>query len=363
MKIKFTSTDRRLDELDTLGRFAAYEDVGNNLIVSRAVIDALRSNPFLTSEWTIAQMVGIADSKIFGNLGIAPKQIVADGKLYDSAFGFDYKVLPEYRKSGYGIDLLERLNNIAKDKCTSDFCVSRSACAVSKLMGIATFEIRQCAFIRRSSVFLSDKLAGIKRISVCGILDFCFAFNRLLVRAITNFKTRKWELREVAANDSAFISEYCNLIRADAHRFRENINERCVQWILKNDFESQEVVFKKLYRVTVKNSLLGYVLLRGTIGGRGKIVDWQVANGMGGNECWLLLKGACVLDRIVKATVFQISATEDRLWKKLSKLLPKLPAQGATVGAADDSPLRTHDGWDVQANWRIRPSMGDSCFF
>lgn len=322
--------------------------------------DAYRNNPCLENMDQPVKMEGRVGGKLIGKVWSLPMPLWADGREYITSANPDIDVLPEYRKTGYALDLLEFGTTASRDKIKVDFYVSKSARKVARLCGGCVFDISQFAVVRDSSLFLEKRLSGWVALVVCGALNFVFGVHRIVLGALVALKTRHWTFQ--CADNGRAIEEFTNLIKQDEHRFKPNATDKFYAWILKNDFGDIDESDKHLWRVAANGELLGFVIARRN-GARGRVIDWQVAQGHETDIPWLLLATARRCLPRCKAVVFSISSIERNLIQVLRRLLPRLPTQAATVSVGDGSPLLGHDGWREQANWRIRPTMGDSCLY
>ena len=160
------------------------------------------------------------------------------------------------------------------------------------------------------------------------------------------------------------IQQFCDLIAVDEHRFREDMDPKGISWILTNDFFPAAMADKKFYCVKVKDQTIGYFMTRRSEQGtRGRILEWQTVKGAESAIPWMLIRAAKLLIRNTDAVVVSVGAEETAIIKVLKKILVPFTTQHAVVGARNDSPLRKHEGWDKAVNWRIRPAMGDGCFY
>ena len=191
-----------------------------------------------------------------------------------------------------------------------------------------------------------------------------FGLHRALVNIVVWFRTLRWKIEQVDVGNKEAIQEFCDLIAADEHRFREDMDPQGIRWILTNDFFPAAMADKKLYCVKVKGQAIGYFMTRRSVKGtRGRILEWQTVKGAESAIPWMLIRAAKLLIRNTDAVVVSVGAEESAIIKVLKKLLVPFTTQYAVVGAREDSPLRSHDGWDQAVNWRVRPAMGDGCFY
>ena len=349
---------RDLSRPEVLGNVA---NVAKMTICGAAAIRAYQSNPYLESEDQPVEMVGIADGQVIGSVRTMPMPLWADGKEYVSSANPDIRVEAEYRKTGYALDLIEFGSKASPDKVKVDYYVSQSARRVAKAHGAAVFDIRQFAVVRDSALFLKNRLPRKFAAIGCFGLNLVFAVHRLILGALVAIRT--WNWRFMLADDEASVEEFVSLIEKDTHRFRPNATVKFHNWILKQDFGRIENADKHLWKVVCKGRALGFVITWRNLSGRGRVIDWQVPVA---HECdlpWMLLAASHKCLRTCKAVVISVSCEDPDLVNGLKRLLPRIPMQAATVDADADSPLQQHNGWREQKNWRIRPTMGDSCLY
>lgn len=356
--------ERKFSELKSLGRFADYEDPDRGLIDAESVADVFVSDPYLTDTERTAQILGVVENRIIGRISPFPLHVIADGALYEGAAGMNLSVNPNFRKTGFAIDLIERLDAYSKDQIQVGYYVSRVARKMIGMMGDAVFSIRQFALVKRSAYLLGKRLPKWGRKIFCPVLDLIFFIHYAILRLVVGLKTRGWKIEQVRSDDVHGIGQFVDMVKSDRFRFRQSVDADFVQWALRHDFETAGNWEKSLYRVSIGGKAVGFFLSRATLGDdRGRLLDWQTEQGWERIVPWMLLKGALIQRHKVLATVISVSATDSAVVKVLKWLLPPLPLQAAVIGAGPDSPLRHHDGWQEQRNWRLRPSMGDSVFY
>lgn len=328
------------------------------VIRSKATVVTYQTNPFLESPDQPAELVGVVGNRVIGKVGTMPMLLWADGKEYRTSANPDIKVDPEFRKTGYAFDLFEFGTAASPDGIKADFYVSRQARGVMRMLGSIVFDIRQFAVVRDASLFFARRLPrGFAHLG-CWIMNVVFAVHRVLLGLLVGWKTRGWKFEK--AGDDASIASFVGLIRQDGHRFKPSVSESFYKWLLAQDFMGVEVADKHLWKVTKAGELIGYVIARRDGTGRGRIIDWQTPVGGEKNYPWLLMAAARKCLRSCKAVVISVSSRDAAVVSGLKRFLPRLPLQAATVSASKGSPLLEHEGWQDDANWRIRPTMGDS---
>lgn len=349
-------------ELSDIGRFSAYADPNQLLLKNNMTIGMFRENPFLRGPEQVAQTLGIVAGRIVGGVCSFPRQIIADGTVYETSANPGLFVHPDFRKTGLALDLIERCWNRSKDHIALDFYVSPQARGVVRMMGGAVFDIAQYAIIRKSSKIIGSRMRKWAKVLVAPLLDLVFAIHRCLLLAVVSVKTWSWRFQ--LADDDDSLAEFSSLIANDQHRFRENMPPDCLKWILNHDFLPLDKANKHLWRVVKAGQTIGFVLTRVTLdgGSRVRILEWQMT---AGNELlmpWLLLKAALRSLGQNAAAIISVGASESAA-RVFKWILPPISVQASTVGVGDESPLEKHMGWRDQRNWRIRPAMGDCAFY
>ena len=355
---------RTVDELSSHGRFAEFEDLNAYLDFPKEKVAVFQNNPYLTSGQVTAQMLGVVDGKIMGAVGVFPLHVLADKKCYEACACPLIHVHPDYRKTMYGIELSQKTGDISADKATINYGLSKKAARLNRYLQAPLFEIRQFSYVKRSRHFFKQRLPKAVSWLACPLMDVAFWFHRVFVGIVVWFRTFRWKIERVDVNDEESLQSFCDMVATDEHHFREQIEPKWIRWVLTNDFFPAAMADKRLYRVSVKGRGVGYFMTRRSEHGkRGRILEWQTVKDVESAIPWMLIRAAKLLLRNTDAVVVSVGTEEKAIIKVLKKLLVPFTTQYAIVGAREDSPLRKHDGWDLAVNWRIRPAMGDGCFY
>ena len=353
-----------VDELSSHGRFSEFEDLNAYLDFPKEKVAAFQNNPYLTSGQVTAQMLGVVDGKIMGAIGSFPFHIIADQKCYEVCACPLIHVHPAYRRTMYGAELSQKTVDLPTDKATLNYGLSEKSARLNRYLGAPIFDIRQFAYVKRSRHFFKQRLPKTVSWFVCPMMDLAFWLHRVFVGIVVWLRTFRWKIERVDVNDEESLRSFCNMVATDEHHFREQIEPKWIQWVLMNDFFPSAMADKKLYCVKVKGKAIGYFMTRRSEhGARGRILEWQTVKGSESAIPWMLIRAAKLLIRNTDAVVVSVGAEENAVIKVLKKLLIPFTSQYAIVGAREDSPLRAHDGWDQAVNWRVRPAMGDGCFY
>ena len=355
---------RTIDELSSHGRFAEFEDLNAYLDFPREKVAVFRNNPYLSSGQVVVQILGVTEGKIIGAVGMFPFHIVADKERYEVCACPLTHVHPNYRRTMYGVELAQRTVDVSADKATLNYGLSEKSARLNRYLKAPLFPVRQFAYVKRSRLFFAQRLPKAIGWLLCPLMDVAFWIHRLLIGIVVGFRTFCWKIERVDVDDEDAVQQFCAMIAEDGHRFREDMDTKGVRWILTNDFFPSEMADKKLYRVKVKNRTIGYFMTRRSEhGARGRILEWQTAKGFESAIPWMLIRAAKLLIRNTDAVVVSVGEDENSVVKILKRFLIPFTTQYAVVGTRGDSPLRSHEGWNLAANWRIRPAMGDGCFY
>lgn len=327
--------------------------------------DAFLENPFLGDGNQALQIIGHINHEVVGRLNVFPLEIVADGQVITANCGDSLYVRDEYRKTLYGVALLDKLNNVSKDRVSLSAGFSVAAQQLIRLLKNTVYPLRKFMLVRRSRAIL----AGFGRLHPLIYLSLFFDMGLALYNWVGKCRTRialrGYELVEVGYDDDVAITKFCKMIADDSHRFRENITPSWVRWVLKNDFHKDWLLSKKLYGYKKRGEFVAFVMTRSTQENGykiGKIIEWQVDE-----RCRFLERNMIMCAMLkelrdldyVYLSIGEIDSTGMN-WR--NGFLPGLGCQVISIGMGKDSPLRQHEGFDNVANWRLRGGMGDLCF-
>lgn len=355
---------RTVDELASHGRFSDFQDLNSYLDFPQEKVAVFQRNPYLSSGQVTAQILGVIDGKIMGAVGAFPLPIVAEKDRYEVGAYPLIHVHPDYRWTMYGVELVGKMMDLPVDKGMIGYGLSKQSLRLDRCLKIPLFDVKQFAYVRRSRHFFSSRLPKAIRWLACPLMDVAFWLHRVFASVVVGLRTFRWKIEQVDVNDDAAFHTFCDMVTSDEHRFRQQVDSRWIQWVLTTDFFPLTMADKRFYCVKVKGQKIGYFMTRRSEHGtRGRILEWQTVKGSESAIPWMLLRAAKLLIRNTDAVVVSVGAEERAVIKVLKRLLIPFTTQYVVVGAHKDSPLRTHEGWDQAVNWRIRPAMGDGCFY
>ena len=354
---------RKVSLLDDSVCVATYEDPVGYAKLHPSKVSTIRNNPFLKSGSECGQLLGVCDSKIIGGICPIPLQVVADGKVYSAICGSSLMVIPEARSTGYGIDILDKMRVLCEDQIDVYCGLSSDSRKLLKLLNRVLFPVQRRLMIRRSREFTDHRrpLAVWRMASL--IFDATFYAHRLFIRMLVGWKMRGFKVMQIEATNLSALNSCARLVEQDKHRFRLNITEQWLQWVLTNEFRPIEKANKRLYGVYKNGTLVAFWISKtDSHGDRGRIIEWQVSEEWALYEPWIILKAALKLLPLCNVVNLDTDNDEsNRLFKKLGFL--QVPGQVCGIGADGASRLKRHDGWAEQCNWRVRMSMADAAFW
>ena len=356
---------RRVDDLPNPDWLNNVSDSSNLLYLSESKKAVFERNPFLRDKNQPAQFIGMVDGHVMGRLNPFTYQIVADGYIYEVAAGDSLFVEEKYRGTMYALDLIDMQTQAAQGLATLNCGLSKAAQKFVKLNGDTIFYLERFVLFSRCDDFLKGRIREVFRKILSPILNVVLVLYRKLLSMLVWLRTWRWKIEKISLSNKVAIKEFCDQISKDEHRFRVNITPEWIEWVLGNDFFGDTNPEKTLYRISTRGKLIGYALARfgeNGRGRRGKILDWQIVPECRRISSWLFLRIATKIADKCDVVVLQIPE-DDKSMRTLSRFLLRLPRQMAVLHCAEDSPLTRHPGYADKTNWRIRPSIGDACFY
>lgn len=365
MKIKISTLLRSVAELRSDEKFAGLKDAYGLLDRSEYRLKTFEANPFLQDKNQPAQIIGVdSNGVVFGYIGPFPINMIADGQRLVAIAGDDLFVHQDYRKSGYALELMERIDNMSTDKISINTGLSDMAQRMCSLLDHINFKIIKFAYIKRINSLLSVVLSPRVVKWVAPIANSFLFLWRKFISIIAYFKTPSLCIKDVENISPEVLEEFQNLIQKDEHKFRQEIDSRWLKWVMENDFLDDAKKVKRLISVSTKGGVVGYFLVRTSPrSGRCRIIEWQLNSDYARYEQWIMLRVCAHLVKSADFVALSMSDADSKNYKAFKRLLFRTKNQMLTIGVGEESPLKNISGYDQAQNWRIRPGMGDSCFY
>lgn len=363
--MRVTTIIRTVDQVCKGDAPVGFTDPASLIGVNEGRRDAFLENPFLGDGNQALQIIGHINHEVVGRLNVFPLEIVADGQVITANCGDSLYVRDEYRKTLYGVTLLDKLNNVSNDKVSLSAGFSVVAQQLIRLLKNTVYPLRKLMLVRRSRAIL----AGLGRlhplIHLSLLFDLGLALYNWVGKCRTRIALRGYELVEIGYDDDVAIAKFCKMIADDRHRFRENITPSWVRWVLKSDFHRDWLLSKKLYGYKKGGEFVAFVMTRNTQeeGHRiGKVIEWQMDESCRSLEKNMIMRIMQKELRDLDYVYLSIGEIDSTGMNWRNGFLPGLGCQVISIGMGKDSPLRQHEGFDNVANWRLRGGMGDLCF-
>ena len=332
-------------------------------------VSTFRHNPFLSDDSSPAQFLGLVQNEVIGGINLFPIEVVAEGKIFDAVGGDSLYVREKYRSTMYSIPLMDKLNNISKDGISLCAGFTAKSLQVIKVLGNAIFPLRQFLLIRKTRPFFNRVDIVRKFRCLSCVVDLAILPYKIAMHILSTITTPCIRILPISETDrekeaKAFSAFICR----DKHPYRENVTAEWIQWVLTNDFAKKNLVNKQLVKIVKGGVIVGYAIVRvgwdktfeGTVG---KIVEWQIDEGHQDKEPWILIRVARWILKKCDFVILSVDAQDSKICGCFKKLMPSVSRNVASIGAGRLSPLRTMIGYKEPSNWRIRPGMGDMCFF
>jgi hypothetical protein len=171
-----------------------------------------------------------------------------------------------------------------------------------------------------------------------------------------------WNVQEIDIADSVALAAFCDLVRKDPHRYRQEVTSEWIRWTVENDFLGN--CRKSLYGVYDSERLVGFALVRQGYSEKFiKIYEWQLSEAYADKEAELLSVVAKSVKRYGYRVQVAVGDDEEATVAKLKDRFPVTHTNYAAITIADGSKFNDFDGIKESKNWRVRPGMGDACLW
>lgn len=354
---------RKISDLDDENWMSDKLDPEGTLAIGVAKAKTFKENPYVSDSTTPVQAVGLSGQDVVGKINQLWYDIFAEGKRYRVVSGEDLFVYEKFRSTMYGVKLLDGLKAFSPDRIVMGCRYSALAQKVIALLRYHIFPLRHFYLIRHSEKFVSSHLRpSLVRVGAF-VTDFIFAIWRSLLSLMAWVRTHEVTIRIMELSDSEGLKKIEDVVASDTHRFREDITANWLKWVVGNDF--CEGARKKLYGYYREDRLIGFALVRFMADGKGKgeLLEWQFVPDYRGKEAHLILRSLIKLVAHCDFAMLMFDAENAELNNFFKRKLVRRKDDLAALYVAPDSPLRRHLGYEEARNWRIRPALGDSCFW
>lgn len=346
-----------------------FDDVFELCNLANAKKKALRANPNSRVETAPAQLLGIVDNKVVGQETVFPVHVKAKGQVYDAIAGSGLYVQEDYRKSKLGVSLITKREELSADGIALGCGLSRLALPAHLMFDYLCFSMPRLMWIFKSRSIVETRL-GKSLWSQC--ISFCIdqflTCMALVLKALVYFRTTGMTVSPCDRADVA-IEE---LINADDRPFACEHSAAWLNWQLNHSFSADERSKQKLYVIkALSGQLLGFFMYKMRFHPTashqgyknlllGSLMEWQSSDQQKLSHVTIALLAILEMQKEGVDAV-EICTDEKAMISSLRKLMLCIVGElSFVIRATENSPLRKHTGWDIQKNWRLRPSEGDN---
>lgn len=354
---------RELDEHELPNEFI---DPFNIYSSANNKIKVWLSNPYLKSQKSVFQLLGIVDKTIAGTGYILPIELSLNGKIYDSNAAHNLLVNKNYRGCGLG----SKITDARLDFCSTKSLVlcnpSQMQIPILKRLGGIILTMPRLVLVKNSISVIETKFKGnlakpISKILDCGL--------KLIISGVKH-SAKQISSRNISIEEYQKIPEIVNdIINKDTHPFKEIHNKDWFQWVKDNSLIENSSITKRFFLIKKNNEPIGFFMTKTEFyesashrGYKnltlGSVIEWQTINEN-------ILSTSDIMLLAIKSFPDDVDAIE--ICTDDSKTIKRLKCKGLIqVGMAHvvirfrpDSCFNNIQNLNIQKNWRIRPSMGD----
>lgn len=335
----------------------------------KAKLRALMANPHLEKAGDLGKIVGMSDGREIGGEYVFPLFIKCGNARWKVLSGSTLYVDPQYRRSGLGMDLPELRWQKAPNGVALGAGLSQMAVPVHELLDYNVFPLPRLLMLWRSRPVVEMKLTGIAGRILSALVDIAVAGYATVLRGMVGLKMRGYRVRSVGPDDASALADVARLIAEDPHPYGEVHDEKWLKWHLSESFSEDGPA--ELHMIARDGKTVGFYMTKRRFHAQashrgfrnvwlGSIIEWQAAKGYDSNLSWFLLNAALGL-RKARVDAVELPTDDPRLLRFFRRLgWLRLGAGNFVIKAGTGSPLENDSSLGVQANWRLRPAMGDN---
>lgn len=344
-------------------------DLANDPTLSSVKRKAMGANPYLRSSADLGEIIGMCDGQEAGGEYVFPLRIKAGWRKYFVLAGSTLHVDPQFRKSGLGMDLPELRWQKSPHGIALGAGLSQMALPVHQLLDYNVFLLPRYLMLWKSRAVVEMKLPGTVGKLVALPIDAAIFVYAVMLRIAASIKLRGYRVREVAPSDDTALSAVAKLIESDIHSYCEVHDQQWLKWHLTESFSDDGPA--NLSVIERGDEIVGFYLTKRRFHAQashrgfknvwlGSIIEWQAASGYEHKLPWFLLNAALSLHK-AKMDAVELPTDDVRLQKFFRHLGWRQVGEGNfVIKAGTGSPLENDANIKVQANWRLRPAMGDN---
>lgn len=331
-------------------------------------LHAFQRNPFAVSDDVIAKIAGFCDEKEAGREYVFPLRLRTATGTFDVLAGSSLFVDPEYRRSGFGMDLPELRWQRSPSKIALGAALSQMALPVHQLLDYIVFLLPRNIMLWRSRALVETKLKGFTAKCVAFVLDCGIWLYSLLLSVVCSCKLYGLKIEEVSSDDESTLGTVAEMIADDGASFAEVHDARWLRWHMTESFSPAGPM--RLFAVRSRGEVVGFYMTKKRFHEQashrgfknvwlGSVMEWQVKGGFEKKLGWLLVSAALRLKKEGMDAV-EIPSADKTLNRFLRSIgWRQVGESNFVIKSGDGSPLFGNEEMMKIENWRLRPAMGD----
>lgn len=299
------------------------------------------------------ELFALQDGVEAGREILLPLEIAVKGTRYPVVAGSDLRVDGDRRSGALGLKLPAAMCAAAPAGIAVAAAASRQAQPVYEFLGYTLFKMKRYAV----------PLDGRRHFGFC--LAAAIGLYRALLASLVAGRTRALTFEKVDPDDRATLAAAAALIAADPHPCAEVHDAAWLADHLHRSFTGKPLEMTAIRRA---GRLVGFVMTktrrRATLRhlkdvSHAQVVEWQFAPEVESLAGWALVRVALALR--AQAEIVEISSDDVSVHRLLKHLgWRAVDFETYLIGLSAESPLAGEPAVRVQANWRLRPAMGDN---
>ena len=344
--------------------------VGNPALgLGTSKVRALKANPCSSGGQQIAAVVGMCDGEVAGSEVVFPLRLRLGDKEVAVLAGSSLNVKKEFRKSGLGLELPNLRWQAAESKIGIGAGLSQMALPVHQFADYDVFFMPRQIMLWKSRSVVEMKLHGIVLKVVSAVVDFAILIYAHAVGLLADWKLKGMNFREMFADDLNTLEQIAVLVASDPHRCAEVHDAGWFKWHMTESFS--EGTQARVFAMEKDGAVCGFYMTKSRFYRQashrgfkdvwlGSIIEWECDSKAEGLRNWMLVRAALQLRKEGMDAV-EVANDDVGLQKFLSRIGWRKVGEGNfVIKCGEGSGFENADWIHRQANWRLRPAMGDN---
>ena len=334
-----------------------------------AVEKTLKHNPFAHIQDLPVEYYAEKQDKKVGSITIFPVLLTADGKDYVANAGSNLFVSNEERGKGIGKKLAICRMNASSDKISIGAGLSNMSYPLYKKLGCTFFISPRMGLIVNSKKIVHGFIGNLSTIAAPIIDFFFFLFSLPLY-----FKNKRLKNKYTICELDKACSEIEKIVYEDKARFQEKHTKEWFNWLLNYNFMQNDIERNQLFAIKDRNGEIeAFFMFKTRIKNKiissktrdiriTSLIEWGIKSSSSLTEKDIVAS-FCDIARKQKTDIVEISFIPKDITESLRRNgFIKMLDGRIMLYSIEDSPIRKHEGWDKEENWRLRPAYSDYGF-